>query len=197
MSSAYLDRQDSPLYGGSLIIYRRKDQQNGNFMFRAKIDGTEGYVRRTTKTNDPQEAMRIASDEFDELRIRHKGGFSLQKVTVEKFFNDWLSKNRNRYTEQRFKWKQNVFDRYMLGYFGKKEVCELTKKFVDDYWPYRLRFWDSAEGQQRIEVNEKRIGAKTISSHNVAKKPAHATLKAEASLINEFLRAAVDVSVVI
>ena len=41
-------------------------------------------------------------------------------------------------------------------------------------------------------VNESRINAKTKSSRNVAKVPSFATLKAEASLINEFLRVAVD-----
>ena len=53
-------------------------------------------------------------------------------------------------------------------------------------------FWSSEAGRKRIANNKLRSGAKTFSSHNVAKAPSFATLKAEASLINEMLRAAVD-----
>ena len=80
----------------------------------------------------------------------------------------------------------------MSGHLGKKNISDLTKKDADGYWHYRLNFWNSDAGQKRILNNKERAGAKTFSSHNVAKMPSFATLKAEASLINEMLRAAVD-----
>ena len=81
-----------------------------------------------------------------------------------------------------------MYERYVSGFMGNRNLTDLKKNFVDGYWSYRLNFWNTEEGQERIQLNEKRIGAKTKSSNNVAKKPSFATLRAEASLINEMLR---------
>ena len=192
MSATYKDRQDSDIYGERLIIFRRNDLANDNYFYRAKIAGVSGYIRRSCKTEDAAEAMVFARSAYEDLLLRHRGGLSITKLTVEKFFNDWISRKQHNFTETRAKWKKGVFDRYFADYFGKQEVSALTKKFVDGYWEYRLNFWNTQEAAERIEINTKRAGAKSVSSHNVAKKASFATLKSEASLINEILRAATD-----
>lgn len=78
----------------------------------------------------------------------------------------------------------------MSEYFGKRNVSELNKKFCDGYWEHRRNYWRSETGKQRIQLNNKRINAKSKSSKNVAVTASFAALKAEASLINEFLRVA-------
>jgi len=188
----YKNRKDSELYGERLLIYQRTDLDSDNYFFRAKISGVKGYVRRSCKTNNAARAMVYAEDSYLDLQSRHKGGMSLTKLTVDKFYLDWLESNKNRFTKSRYQWKKSVWNRYMSGYFGSKQVSELTKSFCDGYWEYRLNFWKNADAEKRIELNDKRIGAKTKSSHNVAVNPAFATLRGEASLINEFLQAAMD-----
>lgn len=188
----YRDRQDSAIYGSRLIIYRRKGDNVGNFSFRAKIAGRKAYIRRSCGTPDAAEAMVLAHQQYEELLIAHRGGFSLNKLTMDEFFTDWMSKKRHNFTESRAQWKRSVYERYMSGYFGKKNISELDKDFCDGYWDYRKKFWTTKAGQKRMLLNDKRIKAKTKSSHNVAKKPSFATLRAEASLINEFLRAATN-----
>ena len=193
MSVTYRDRQDSEIYGSRLIIFRRKGAPpNGPFSFRAKIDGHKGYIRRTLKETNASKAMVLAEQEYENLRIRDKGGLSLKEISVDKFFYSWIQTQKNRLTDTRYKWKTSVYERYVSGFMGRKNLIDLKKNFVDGYWSYRLNFWNTEEGQERIQLNERRIGAKTKSSHNVAKKPSFATLRAEASLINEMLRAAVD-----
>jgi integrase len=193
MPPTYLNRQDSGIYGSRLIIYRRSDASaDGSFAFRAKIDGNKGYIRRTINETNPNKAMVLAEQAYEELRVRHKGGFSLQELSVDKFFAAWIKTQKTRLTDSRYKWKQSVYERYVSGFMGNRNLTNLNKKVMDGYWDYRLTFWDSKEGQQRIQLNQRRVGAKTKSSHNVAKKPSFATLRAESSLINEMLRAAVD-----
>ena len=189
----YKDRHDSKIYGSRLIVYRRNDAEDGgSFSFRAKIDGYKGYIPRTTKETNPNRALLLAEQEYENLRVRDKGGLSLKILSVDKFFDAWINTQKNRLTDSRYKWKTSVYERYVSGFMGLKNLTDLNKKFVDGYWSYRLNFWNSKEGKERIQLNEKRIGAKTKSSHNVAKKPSFATLRAEASLINELLRAGVD-----
>ena len=193
MSVTYTDRHDSEIYGSRLIIFRRKDAHaNGNFSFRAKIDGHKGYIRRTLKETNASKAMVLAEQEYENLRVRDKGGLSLKELSVDKFFYGWIQTQKNRLTDSRYRWKFSVYERYVSGFMGHKNLTDLTKNFVDGYWSYRLNFWNTEEGQERIQLNKKRFGAKTKSSHNVAKKPSFATLRAEASLINELLRASVD-----
>jgi integrase len=192
MAGQYQDRQDSSIYGSRLIIHRRVDLDNNNFYFRAKVSGHTGYIRRSCQTDDPARAMLLAEQAYEELLVRAKGGFALKAVTVDAFFEGWIETTKHRLTETRYKWKKSVYARYVSGYFGKKNISDLTKKDADGYWHYRLNFWNSDAGQKRIANNKERAGAKTFSSHNVAKVPSFATLKAESSLINEMLRAAVD-----
>ena len=176
-----------------MIIFRRKDAPaDGAFSFRAKIEGHKGYIRRTLKETNPDKALVLAEQEYENLRVRDKGGFSLKELSVDKFFDAWIQTQKTRLTDSRYMWKQSVYERYVSGFMGRKNLTDLNKKVVDGYWSYRLNFWNTKEGQERIQLNQKRIGAKSKSSHNVAKKPSFATLRAEASLINELLRAAVD-----
>jgi len=192
MAGQYQDRQDSKIYGSRLIIHRRVDLENDNFYFRAKVSGHTGYIRRSCQTDDPARAMLLAQQAYEELLVRAKGGFALKTVTVDAFFEGWIETTKHRLTEKRYKWKKSVYARYFYGYFDKKNISELTKKDADGYLHYRLNFWNSGEGQKRIANNKERAEAKTFSSHNLANTPSFATLKAEASLINEMLWAAVD-----
>ena len=192
MLATYRDRKDSEIYGERLIIFRRNDLANDNYFFRAKIAGVGGYIRRSCKTSNAAEAMVFARAAYEDLLVRHKGGLSIVKMTVDKFFDEWIEKKKHNFTDTRISWKRSVYERYQSLYFGKREISELNKKVVDGYWDFRLSFWHTEEGKARIEINEKRANSKSKSSRNIAKKPSFATLKAEASLINEFLRAAVD-----
>ena len=192
MTEAYQDRQDSKIYGSRLIIFRRRGVENGFFTYRAKIAGIGGYIRRSCGTGDAAEAMLFAQSAYEDLLIRNKSGFSLTELTADKFFYNWIEQKKHNFTAVRVKWKRSVYERYLSAYFGKQNISELSKKFCDGYWEYRLNFWNTKEGKKRIELNEKRISARSQSSKNVATTPSFATLKAEASLINEFLRAATD-----
>jgi hypothetical protein len=50
-------RQESPLNGNKLIIFRRNDLDSDRFFFRAKIEGIAGYIRQSSGTSNASEAM--------------------------------------------------------------------------------------------------------------------------------------------
>ena len=192
MSDTYIDRQASSIYGERLIIHRREDVAGGVFYFRAKVQEGKGYIRRSCKTDNPLKAMMFAEQAYQDLLVRARGGYSLHDITVDKFFDAWIGKQRQRLTETRWKWKRSVYDRYLKEFMGGKRLADLTSKVIDGYWEFRLAYWSRTDTRLRIEANSNRISARTKSSRNIAVNPSFATLKAEASLINEILRAAVD-----
>ena len=77
MSATYKDRQDSDIYGERLVIFRRNDLANDNYFFRAKITGVGGYIRRSCKTENAAEAMVFARSAYEDLLVRHRGGWCL------------------------------------------------------------------------------------------------------------------------
>ena len=124
-----------------MIIFRRKDAPaDGAFSFRAKIDGHKGYIRRTLKETNPDKALVLAEQEYENLRVRDKGGFSLKELSVDKFFDAWMQTQKTRLTDSRYMWKQSVYERYVSGFMGRKNLTDLNKKVVDGYWSYRLNF---------------------------------------------------------
>jgi len=102
-SDTYRDRQDSKIFGSRLIIFRRKGVESGYFSFRAKISGVAGYFRKSCGTSDAAQAMVFAEGAYEDLLVRHKGGFSLRELTVDKFFNDWLERKKHNFTASRAK----------------------------------------------------------------------------------------------
>ena len=144
MSQTYKDRHDSEIYGSRLVIFRRKDAPaDGPFSFRAKIDGTKGYIRRTTKETNPHKAMMLAESGYEDLRVRHKGRFSLKELLVDKLFESWLETQKTQLTDTRYKWKLSVYEQYVSDLMGGKNLEDLNKKIVDWYWHYRLNFWNT------------------------------------------------------
>ena len=91
----YPDRQDSKIYGSRLIIHRRPEYKTDFFYFRAKVPGVNGYIRRSCGTDDAARAMLFAESAYEDLLVRHKGGFSLNELTVDKFFYDWIERENH------------------------------------------------------------------------------------------------------
>lgn len=59
---------------------------------------------------------------------------------------------------------------------GKKKLSDLTQRYVEDYWGWRLAYWGTDEGKARIAYNPtrgKNPNAKTKSSNNVKQRPAY------------------------
>ena len=52
----------------------KRDERQGSYYFRARIDGQKGYVFRTTKTSDRAKAEEFAREQFYELQSLAKSG---------------------------------------------------------------------------------------------------------------------------
>jgi integrase len=196
MSEYYRDKIESAVYGSRLLLYKRSDTPNDTWWFRAKVEGHKGYVRRSCRTSNAEIALTYANQKFDELRYKKSNNQSLKELTFEQYFTAYMKRGieRELWTDSRTRYKQGTFERYLNPYMGSKKLADLTQRFVEDYWQWRLAYWNTGEGKERITYNPKRgknPKAKTQSTHNAAKRPAYNTLRAEASLVNEVLKAAI------
>jgi len=109
---------------------------------------------------------------------------------AKRFFTALKDKSVNtgpQKSEQRIKYMEATWFRSMDEYFGGKTATDLDTKFVGGYWHHRRQVNKSDEVKLRKIVNTRRINAKSKSSNNIVETPSYSTLRAEASIINEFM----------
>jgi len=195
----YGDRIESEIYGSAVLIYKRKDVGGNNWWYRLKIDGVKGYVKKSSKTEKENIALRNAEKEYEKLRLRADNNLSIKSYTAKEYFDEWIEKTSK--TDARRKWTKGVFYRYINEFMGSNQLNTLTFDFVKGYWNFRWAYYDKAKNRKKIEYNEKRAGsyekvgkaqrvrrAKNMSSKNIVLKPKYNTLRAEGSIINEMLK---------
>ena len=197
--SAYKDATEIAGFGTELILYKRADLSSDAWWFRARLDGRRGYIRRSTKERDLILATAAAKRAFYDLMGRQGQGLELGKRKVSELAKRWLNALTDptqdtgpQKTEQRLKYIANTWARYMEDYFGPQTATDLDSKYVRGYWHYRLQVNKTTAAQRRRIANEKRLNAKSKSSSNIVETPSYATLRAEASVINQFLRWCLD-----
>lgn len=78
-----------------------------------------------------------------------------------------------------------------MPYFAKLSLEELSDQKIEGYWTWRLNYWSSKEGQERIanaqksRTTQKRPYKQKLG--NVAKKPAQKTLQMEQAALKQVL----------
>lgn len=174
---------------GKVVLYTR----NGKATYHARlsIDGVDGYVVKSTKRNNLDDARRIAEDWFDDYRYRQKNGLAVGKHTFASLWKQWLASHRNVLSEHRLRYISGIVTRYLMPYFGSEPTSGINDKLIARYWDWRINYWSSAAGVAKIEQAEKtRTTAKRPYKQklgNVAKVPAQKTLNMEQSVLRQIL----------
>ena len=186
MAEKYYELTEVENTNGRLFVYKRTADAVV-WTFRANVDGYRGYIRRSTKQADLNEAKREATRAFNKLEERLEQNLTIKKTRFDEVFATWLKVAKRQKAEQRYKYVVSTYERYLVGHFGKLDLSAIKQKQIDAYWDYRASFYVGGEGVGRAEGNLKRLTAKSKTSRNIKVKPSYGTLRAEASIVNEFL----------
>jgi hypothetical protein len=132
------------------VLYKRSEMDNDTWWFRAKVEGHKGYVRRSCRTSNAEIALAYATQKFEELRFKKSNNQSLKELTFEQYFTAYMKRGieRELWTDSRTRYKQGTFERYLKPYMGSKKLADLTQRFVEDYWQWRLAYWNTGEGMR-------------------------------------------------
>ena len=120
------------IYGGKITLYQLSGLYSQNWHMRFKSPVEDGkYVRKSTKTEDFSEATGFAIEEYDRLRVRSHLGIKADGVTLpmlaEKFDPQMSG------VAGTVKIKRNIMKKYLLPYFGKKDLYAIDE---GDIWGY-------------------------------------------------------------
>lgn len=188
-------------FGGTLLLFQRdltiavrkaKWHRKPNWYMRLKIGGRKGYVTRSTKLTNYEDAYEFAKSELLRLQQAARLGHSLDEYTFDQHWNDWYDRNikNEAWRPARAIWHKRYAERYFKAYFRHADgtsmvLNEITAQVVKGYWDWRITYWQREEGQKLQRYNPKRRGAKSSTTHNARAAPAAKTLLMEQSALNQ------------
>ena len=175
------------LRDGRITLYTRHNRPT--FHVRLKIEGHRGYIVKSTKRRTLAEAVRVAEDLYDDLRYKVRQGLEITPHTFNSIWRRWKEANQNLLSYYRMRYITGTAERYFLPYFGDRPIEEISYSVIEGYWTWRINYWDSQEGQAKIQNAQKsRTTRKKPYKQklgNVAKVPATKTLQMEQSALRQ------------
>lgn len=179
-----------------LSLVKREERQ-GHYYFRARVEGVKGYVFRTTGTDQRDKAEETARQAFYELQSQAKRGLTstsfIGRGQFERLYAEFSKEVLAHKSISRRKQFDGTYRRYFDPFFRGRPVDAVTEHVIDTYWSWRINYHQSDELRERQALAKKRRrGRRPIakptkrrSTLGNIRKPSPATLKIERGLLRE------------
>ena len=171
---------------GQITLYQRDDVKDARWQCRIKIKGHSGYVRRSTGEIDFDRAKDAALLILGELNQRVAQALPLRKKTFAEIASSFLKDAETRWregrnSEGRYSILKGTIQRYLIPYFGNRDITLIQKKDLMAYRAWRQSYWITGPGFQELG--------------HTKKPPAQATLKQEWTALRGVFLHGVDLGV--
>lgn len=172
---------------GQITLYQRDDVKDALWQCRIKIKGHSGYVRRSTGELEFERAKEAALLILGELKQRVTQSLPLKRKTFSDVAASFLRDAETRWkegrnSEGRYVLIKGTVNRYLMPYFGKRDITLIQKKDLMAYRAWRQEYWVTGPGFE--ETGRKK------------KPPTQATLKQEWTVLRGVFLHGVDLGVV-
>lgn len=172
---------------GQITLYQREDVKDALWQCRIKIKGHSGYVRRSTGELEFERAKEAALLILGELKQRVTQSLPLKRKTFSDVAASFLRDAETRWkegrnSEGRYALIKGTVRRYLMPYFGKRDITLIQKKDLMAYRAWRQAYWVTGPGFE--ETGRKK------------KPPTQATLKQEWTVLRGVFLHGVDLGVV-
>lgn len=168
---AYINRE--VIRKDKVEIYQRSGE-SPRWYAKLRI-GRKITKRPSLGTTDRDEAERIALDLYQELEFKHGKGLSLSPKRFSKVAADFLSHyqqkvemreslpankqlNLKKYSRNQFEKKSVIINKFLIPFFGNKNIQDINDRDVADYIEHREAYWCTGDRAQEESVTYKRNG---------------------------------------
>jgi len=160
---------------------------------RLKVPDRTGYIVKSTKERDELLAEDVARKEFTSLAYKVENNLEIEKYDFLKLYRTWWKREKPSKSDARIRYIEGTVERYFIPYFtedlSNKSITSLTDLDFEDYWHWRISFWESPEGQENVSRTSKRKNNRGNQRHskkgNIKKRPSDKTLQMEQSLLKQ------------
>ncbi len=128
------------LRDGEIVLYQRPDHAVKKWQCRVRVPNAVGYVIKSTKTTDLEQAKQFAQNLWDQMRLTVMGGGTIKPHSFNELypkFKEWLQINAK--SPRRFKDVTSAIERYALVYFEKKSVDQIGTKEIQEFIQWRIK----------------------------------------------------------
>ena len=183
---AHADNQQV-IANGQITLYLRDDVKTPQWQCRFKIRGHSGYVRRSTGESDLDRAKEVSLQILGELNQRVTQNLPLKRKTFSEIAAAFLKDAETRWkegrnSEGRYVLIKGTVQRYLVPYFGNRDITLIQKKDLMAYRAWRQAYWVTGPGFEEIGKTKK--------------PPTQATLKQEWTVLRGVLLHGVDLGIV-
>ena len=173
-------------------IYTRPNSSKYQVRMKAPVKG--GYIIKSTGKRDVVEARKHAQKMYYNLLLKIENKEEIKKKSFQQSYDLWWSYDSKTKSVSRVKYIEGTFRRYFNPYFvenlNNRSLEMLTDLDFKDYFVWRIDYWVSEAGKEKIKSQKNRKNNKGDQKHsklgNVAKVPAYKTLLMEAQLLKQF-----------
>ena len=174
-----------------VLIYRRSGSPK--YQMRLKVPDRSGYIVKSTKERDVSLAEEVARKEYASLVYKVENNLEIETYDFEKLYRTWWTREKPSKSDARIRYIEGTVERYFIPYFtnvlSNKGITALTDLDFEDYWSWRIGYWDSPEGQENIARSSRRRNNRGDHRHskkgNIKKHPSDKTLQMEQSLLKQ------------
>ncbi|OUR75554.1 hypothetical protein A9Q83_17200 [Alphaproteobacteria bacterium 46_93_T64] len=148
---------------GRVEIYIRTDTKKQIWQARTKNPNGIGYIEKSTKTLDKQEATDFAEDLYSEIRFKVKNDLVTKNRTVTQISKIYLDNLQTEIdtgltTPRHMRDYQPLVNTYINAYFGNKAIDKLKQLDIEAFKKWCLVYWLSGEGSKQKEFIYQRNG---------------------------------------
>ena len=146
------------------IIYI--DNRTKSRFYKTRVSLNEGgYIWRSLKTTNKQEATLRAYTIWKEIRRREILSLPVKDYTIAELYKIFLTDKKNVISKYSYRSHKRHIDLYFSKYFGDEPATQITQETLSKYYEWRRDYWKSNEAR---ELNERH--------RHVAKDPADSTI---------------------
>ena len=178
--------QERKICGGRVVIYQRTDVRNTTWHCRIGFPG-QPYVRQSLKTTDEKEAEKVATKLYEDMKLRHERGLSLQKKKFEDVLAAYLvflaEDVETGLSKQKKLADQKAMSRYCLEFFKGRYIDAINTGHINEYQKWRRKYWTTGPGSKVETYTYQREGKEIISKKRPPKIPSLSTQNNENVLL--------------
>jgi len=183
---AYVDSYS--IRQGAITLYRRDaegSEHKSRSWYAAFKLPKEKTIRRSLKVNNRFDAESLAEDLYFNLIQKSKRGLSLSSkqfnLVAKGFLKDLtgkvegdsgLDRSEQKFKPVLLKNKSLTVSKYLIPYFGDKELLDITSRDIEDYKEWRNDYWVSGDGKEQAKISYIRDNRKVVRPKTLREKRA-------------------------
>jgi len=123
---------------GRVVLYQRAGRKKSLWQARIKVPNGAGYIIKSTKTEDFNEAYRWAENFFDEMRLKQLNGKSVRGKTFAQVWKDFEEQYpENNKAKARLELILGFLRRYAAPYFEKMRIDDINSVEITKFFDWR------------------------------------------------------------